>query len=80
MAGLQANLLDDCLSITLTVTDILHKANYNNLDYRYMNTREGTYGSNDMRGICLSLSYSLFNQNLKVKGSRNDQEVINRTM
>ena len=54
--------------------------NYNNLDYRYMNTREGTYGSNDMRGISLSLSYSLFNQDLKVKGSRNDQEVINRTM
>lgn len=80
MAGLQANLLDDCLSISLTFTDILHKANYNNLDYRYMNTREGTYGSNDMRGISLSLSYSLFNQNLKVKGSRNDQEVINRTM
>ena len=45
-----------------------------------MNTREGTYGSNDMRGISLSLSYSLFNQDLKVKGSRNDQEVINRTM
>lgn len=79
IVGLQSNLLNDRLSLSLTATDLLHRANYNNLDARYLNTRQGTYGTNDIRGITLSVSYSLFNQNLKVKASRNDNDVIDRT-
>lgn len=78
--GLQSSLLNDRLSLSLTATDILHRAHYNNLTFYYDNTRYGTYGTNDMRGVSVTVSYSLFNQNLKnVKATRNDSEIINRT-
>lgn len=79
-AGLQANLLDGRLSMSLVASDLLHRAHYNNLTYFYRNTRNGTRGTNDMRGISLTVSYSLFNQNLNdVKASRGDSDIIERT-
>ena len=79
-AGVQANLLDGRLSMSLVASDLLHRAHYNNLTYFYRNTRNGTRGTNDMRGISLTVSYSLFNQNLNdVKASRGDSDIIERT-
>lgn len=78
--GIQSSLLNDRLSLSLTATDILHRAHYNNLTYYYDNTRYGTYGTNDMRGVSINVSYSLFSQKLnKVKAKRNDSEIVNRT-
>ena len=79
-AGIQANLIDGRLSMSLVASDLLHRAHYNNLTYFYRNTRNGTRGTNDMQGISLTVSYSLFNQNLKdVKASRSDSDIIERT-
>lgn len=78
-AGVQVSMLKDKLSLSLRVSDILHRANYNNIDIRYINTRHGTYGTNDMRGITLSASLSLFNQDIRVDASKNNDDVINRT-
>lgn len=78
--GVQAYLLKDRLSLSLSATDILHNANYNNIDMYYLNTRNGTYGTNDMRGITLSVSLNLFNRDINVKASRNNREVMDRTL
>lgn len=78
-AGVQMNMIKDKLTLTLSVSDILHRANYNNIDIRYINTQHGTYGTNDMRGITLSASLSLFNQDITVSSSRNNNDVIDRT-
>ena len=78
--GVQAHLLKDRLSVSLSATDILHNANYNNIDMYYLNTKNGTYGTNDQRGITLSVSLNLFNRNINVKASRNNGEVMDRTM
>lgn len=78
-AGIQMNMIKDKLTLTLSVSDILHRANYNNIDIRYINTQHGTYGTNDMRGITLSASLSLFNQDITVSSSRNNNDVIDRT-
>lgn len=77
--GLSASLLKDRLSLSLQVTDILHKANYNNVSSRYINTISGTYGTNDIRGISLSVSYSLFNSSINVNASKQNDDVIRRT-
>ncbi len=78
-AGLYASLWKGKLNLSLMATDILHKAHYNNITYEYMNTRHGTYGTNDLRGISLSLSLNLFNENISVKANRNNYEILNRT-
>lgn len=78
-AGVQGSFLNDRLSLSLTMSDILHDANYNNVYCRYVNTRQGTYGTNDIRGLTLSVSYSLFNSNLNVKASKNNDDIIQRT-
>lgn len=80
MAGIQSSLLKDRLSLSLSVSDILHHANYNNVTMRYMNTCYGTYGTNDMRGVTLSMTYRLFNKNLRTKASGHSFEAIQRTM
>lgn len=78
--GLQASLLDDKLQLNLNVTDILHKAHYNNITRYYMNTKTGTFGTNDMRGISLSASFKLFNKELSVEASRSSDDALDRTM
>lgn len=77
--GLQAALLKNRLTLMLSYTDILHDANYNNSYVSYVNTRHGTYGTNDMRGVMLSASLKLFNRDIKVKTTRNNNDAINRT-
>lgn len=77
--GMQASLLDDRLSAVLSITDITHDANYNNVKEWNVNTINGTYGTNDMRGVSLTLSYTLFNDNISIKGKRINQDVLKRT-
>ena len=77
--GLQAALLKNRLTLMLSYTDILHDANYNNSYVSYVNTRHGTYGTNDMRDVMLSASLKLFNRDIKVKTTRNNNDAINRT-
>ena len=64
---------------SVSVTDILHHANYNNCSYSYLNTRNGTYGTNDMRGVSLTLTYRLFNRNLSTQSSSGSDDVLMRT-
>lgn len=78
-AGVQSNLLKNRLSLSLSVSDILHHANYNNVTRYFRNTCIGTYGTNDMRGVSLSLTYRLFNKNLYTSASSGSDEVLQRT-
>lgn len=78
-AGVQSNLMKKRLTLSLGVTDILHHANYNNLSERFLNTRNGTYGTNDMRGVSFSLTYRLFNKKLSTEASSGSDDVIERT-
>lgn len=78
-AGVQSNLLKKRLTISFGVTDILHHANYNNCSYSYLNTRNGTYGTNDMRGVSLTLTYRLFNRDLSTQSSSGSDDVLMRT-
>lgn len=77
--GSQKKMLKDKLTINLNFTDILHKAHYNNMTASYINTRMGTYGTNDMRGVTLSASFKLFNKRLSVDASRNSDDALDRT-
>lgn len=78
-AGIRSNLLKDRLTLSLNVSDILHHANYNNVSECFGNTRNGTYGTNDMRGISLSATFRLFNKKLSTDASSNNDEVLERT-
>lgn len=71
--------LNDRLNATLSFTDILHKYNLNNMSQQYLNTTSGTYGTNDMRGICLSVSFKLFNQDISTQGSSDNSAPLQRT-
>lgn len=77
--GIQKSFFKDRLSFSLKAMDILHKAHYNNICSKYLNTQSGTYGTNDLRGVSLSCNYKLFNKNIKVRSSRNSNDVIFRT-
>ena len=79
IVGAQGSWLNDRLNVSVTVTDMLHKANYNNMTARYINTSEGTYGTNDMRGVSINVSYKLFNREISTRGSSDNSEVISRT-
>ncbi len=78
-AGLEKSFLDDRLNVSLSVSDILRKANYNNLSQSFADTRTGTYGTNDMRGVMLSVNYNLFDADIKVKSKQDNEDVLNRT-
>ena len=78
--GVTASLLDERLNINLAVNDILGKANYNNIHYLYNNVGWGTRGKNDMRGVELTVSYTLFNKEVNVRASRKNENIIQRTM
>lgn len=71
--------LNDRLNTTLSFTDILHKYNLNNMSQQFLNTTSGTYGTNDMRGVCLSVSFKLFNQNISTQGSSDNSAPLQRT-
>lgn len=78
--GIAASLLKNRLNINLTVNDILGKANYNNILYHFKNVDWGTRGKNDMRGVELTISYTIFNKEVDVRTSRKNESIIQRTM
>ena len=63
--GAAASLLKNRLNINLAINDILGKANYNNILYHFNNVDWGTRGKNDMRGVELTISYTIFNKEVK---------------
>ena len=78
--GAKASLLDDKLSISLTISDILKKANYNNMEYDYMNSVvSGTCGTNDMRGVSLNISYTIFNKSINMNTRPGNDDILKRT-
>ncbi len=78
--GAAASLLKNRLNINLTVNDILGKANYNNVLYRFNQVDWGTRGKNDMRGVELTVTYTIFNKEVNVRASRKNENIIQRTM
>lgn len=78
--GATASLLKNRLNINLTVNDILGKANYNNILYRFNQVDWGTRGKNDMRGVELTVIYTIFNKEVNVRASRKNENIIQRTM
>ena len=76
--GFTGKWLKDKLSLTLEATDILGKANYNNITDTYGFIQNGTYGTSDMRGIRLSIRYTLFNKPISVSAQRANAETLMR--
>ena len=77
-AGIVATLIGDRLTLNLAFTDILNGAHYNNITYRYGNVVNGTYGTNDERGVRFRLSYSIFTKKIRTRTNRNNNEEIQR--
>ncbi|MBQ8247557.1 MAG: hypothetical protein IJZ42_10525, partial [Lachnospiraceae bacterium] len=65
-------------SLNVLVSDILKGANYNNLVNRYGCVKSGTYGTNDLRGIMVNISYSIYSKDIKVKTKRENSDIIQR--
>lgn len=78
--GVASSLLKNRLNINLAVNDILGKANYNNILYHFNSIDWGTRGKNDMRGVELTISYTIFNKEVSVRTSRKNESIIQRTM
>lgn len=78
-AGMNMTLFDNRLKITLEAHDILNKAHYNNLICSYENIQWGTRGTNDIRGVRLLVSYTIFNKRVQSQTSRGNEELIQRT-
>ena len=76
--GLVGSFLKNRLSLNVLVSDILKGANYNNLVNRYGCVKSGTYGTNDLRGIMVNISYSIWCKDIKVKTKRENSDIIQR--
>lgn len=76
--GTNATLLKNRLTLGLTIRDLLGEENYNNLRYTYGTVVRGTYGKNDMRGVTLRMTYTLFNKRINVKTRNQNDEIIHR--
>ena len=67
------------LKYSLSFNDILHRAHFNNVYDRYQNVKDGTFGTNDMRGLTISLSYKLFSsKSSETKNKIGNTNIINR--
>lgn len=77
--GMRGKFLKSRLTMDLQVMDLLHGSNYNNLYDSYLNIKDGTRGTSDFRGVKLTLSYILFNNDIKVKAERDNEEILRRT-
>ncbi|MDE6073014.1 MAG: outer membrane beta-barrel family protein [Muribaculaceae bacterium] len=79
-AGLVASLLKNRLQINVAFSDLLNGANYNNMTFRYKNVANGTYGSNDQRGLMIKLSYAIFTKKINARASRSNDDTIGRIL
>jgi hypothetical protein len=77
--GVRGKFLKDRLTVDLQAMDMLHGSHYNNLYNRYLNIKEGTYGTNDFRGVRLNLSYVIFKKDVQVRARRENEDVLMRT-
>ena len=77
--GANCSLLDDKLNISLQAMDIFNQAHYNNGVYSYGDVVWGTHGYNDIRRVTLTLSYTIFNKPIQIKGNTGNTEELNRT-
>lgn len=73
--GFVGSFFKNRLDVNLAITDILQRANYNNVINQYNNMSYGTYGKNDFRGIELSVNYVIFNKNVNVNTSSRNTEL-----
>ncbi len=76
--GLNVSLFNDKLSVNFQIMDILHGANYNNVYDKYLYVRNGTSGTNDFRGVRLTLKYTIFNKKINNHSSRGNQSTLDR--
>lgn len=76
--GLTAKLLKNRLTADVVLMDILHGAHYNNLYDRYLNVKDGTSGTNDFRGIRLTLRYNIFKKEISNALERGNENVLQR--
>ncbi|MDE6352011.1 MAG: outer membrane beta-barrel family protein [Muribaculaceae bacterium] len=78
--GLVASFLKNRLQINVAFSDLLNGANYNNMTFRYKNVVNGTYGSNDQRGLMIKLSYAIFTKKINTRASRSNDDTISRIL
>ena len=73
--GLTGSFINNQLTIDLVATDIMQRANYNNITMQYENMSYGTYGKNDFRGIELSVNYIIFSKKVNVRTTTRNSEL-----
>lgn len=66
------------LKYRISFEDLLHRAHFNNGYDRYLNVKDGTFGTNDIRGITLSLTYKLFSKEARTEDKVSNRNVIYR--
>lgn len=67
------------LKYNLSFDDILHRAHFNNVYKRFQNIKDGTFGTNDIRGVTISLAYKLFSsKSAKTKTEISNTNILNR--
>lgn len=76
--GANASLLRRRLLLSLTISDILHTAHYNNLTNYYDGILSGTRGTNDMRGVSLRATYTIFDKKISVGADRGNRDILER--
>lgn len=77
--SINGSFFSDRLKLTLQFTDILNKEHYSNCSYFYENVSWGTRGRSDMRGVRLTVSYTLFNKEINTKARNYNETELMRT-
>lgn len=73
--GVQASLLNQRLSISLNIEDILNTANYSNNISWYNNISRSVNGTSDSRGIILRIAYTFFNKKINTYTESGNSEL-----
>lgn len=76
--GVSGSFLNDRLTVDISASDIFHGANYNNLTNHYTNVTWGTFGTNDSRGVSLTLTYVIFDKQINGRTRPGNDDILNR--
>ena len=66
------------MKYSLSFNDLLHCAHYNNSYDIYQNVKDGTYGTNDLRGLRLNISYNIFSKKKEIDDKICNYNILNR--
>jgi|GEM_PF-3806513 len=76
--GILGNFFNNKLNVRIAGTDIFQGSNWNNWDEKYLNIHSGYRGTNDTRGIEISLSYRFNNIKSRIDVPRGNSDILDR--